>query len=43
MVAAQDHIVSSPGRDSRDERSSRLAEATEEALGTIALFKLFQV
>ena len=30
-------IVSPPGRDSRDSRSSRLEEATEKALGTIAL------
>ena len=30
-------IVSSPGRDSRDLRSSRLAEATQKALGTNAL------
>ena len=30
-------IVSSPGRDSRDIRSSRLAEATQKPLGTNAL------
>ena len=30
-------LVSSPGRDSRDSRSSRLAEATQKALGTNAL------
>ena len=30
-------IVSSPGGDSRDSRSSRLAEATQKALGTNAL------
>ena len=30
-------VVSSPGRDSRDSRSSRLAEATQKALGTNAL------
>ena len=30
-------IVSSPGRDSRDLRSSRLAEATQKALGTNTL------
>ena len=30
-------VVSSPGRDSRDLRSSRLAEATQKALGTNAL------
>ena len=29
-------LVSPPGRDSRDSRSSRLAETTEKALGTIA-------
>ena len=29
--------VSPPGRNSRDSRSSHLAEATEKALGTIAL------
>ena len=30
-------LVSSPGRDSRDSHSSRLAEATQKALGTNAL------
>ena len=30
-------LVSSSGRDSRDLRSSRLAEATQKALGTNAL------
>ena len=30
-------LVSSPGRDSRDIRSSRLAEATQKPLGTNAL------
>ena len=30
-------VVSSPGRDSRDIRSSRLAEATQKLLGTNAL------
>ena len=30
-------VVSSPGRDSRDSRSSRLVEATQKALGTNAL------
>ena len=30
-------LVSSPGRDSHDLRSSRLAEATQKALGTNAL------
>ena len=30
-------LVSSPGRDSRDSRSSRLAEATQKALGTNVL------
>ena len=30
-------LVSSPGRDSRDIRSSHLAKATEKALGTNAL------
>ena len=30
-------VVSSPGRDSRDIRSSRLAEATQKPLGTNAL------
>ena len=30
-------LVSSPGRDSRDSRSSRLAEPTQKALGTNAL------
>ena len=30
-------LVSSPGRDSRDSRSSRLAEATQKALATNAL------
>ena len=30
-------LVSSPGRDSRDLRSSCLAEATQKALGTNAL------
>ena len=30
-------LVSSPGRDSRDLRSSRQAEATQKALGTNAL------
>ena len=29
-------VVSSPGRDSRDIRSSRLAEATQKPLGTNA-------
>ena len=31
------HLVSSPGRDSRDLRSSRLEEATQKPLGTNAL------
>ena len=30
-------VVSSPGRDSRDIRSSRLAETTQKPLGTNAL------
>ena len=30
-------VVSSPGRDSREIRSSRLAEATQKPLGTSAL------
>ena len=34
-------LVSSPGRDSRDSRSSRLAEATQKALGTNALLHWF--
>ena len=32
-----DSLVSSPGRDSRDIRSSRLAKATQKPLGTNAL------
>ena len=35
-------LVSSPGRDSRDSRSSRLAEATQKALGTNALSNWFR-
>ena len=34
---ATETVVSSPGRDSRDIRSSRLAEATQKPLGTNAL------
>ena len=34
-------IVSPPGRDLHDSHSSRLAEATEKALGTIALSNCF--
>ena len=34
---ATQNVVSSPGRDSHDLRSSRLAEATQKVLGTIAL------
>ena len=41
--ASDNVLVSPPGRDSRDSHSSRLAEATEKALGTITLFKLFPV
>ena len=33
--------VSPPGRDSRDSRSSRLAEATQKALGTSAPLNCF--
>ena len=36
------NLVSSPGRDSRDIRSSRLEEATQKALGTNALLNWFR-
>ena len=45
-IADQDcsalYVVSSPGRDSHDLRSSRLAEATQKALGTNALLNWFR-
>ena len=37
VINHDDMIVSSPGRDSRDSRSSRLAEDTQKPLGTNAL------
>ena len=37
ILQTEIHVVSSQGRDSRDIRSSRLAEATQKPFGTNAL------
>ena len=42
IFATNISLVSPPGRDSRDSRSSRLAEATQKALGTNALLNCFR-